>query len=77
MRKICLKLKNGLGLEEKIYKKRDKFPILWYTFCKVKSVYILKANFGSSFFIPKCLIQTAILLNYYIFIVVDTIHNLL
>lgn len=44
MKRICLKLKNGLGLEEKIYKKWDKFPILWYTFYKVKSVYILKAN---------------------------------
>lgn len=44
MKRICLKLKSGLGLEEKIYKKWDKFPILWYTFCKVKSVYILKAN---------------------------------
>lgn len=43
-KKICLKLKNGLGLEEKNYKKRDKFPILWYTICRIKSVYILKAN---------------------------------
>ena len=44
MSEICLKLRNGLECEEKIYKKWAKFPILWYTICKVKSVYILKAN---------------------------------